>query len=166
MARSVPASLQENMALVYAHIPTDLRAHLENLGVAPSMFLPPWLLTVFAADFPLSFAARLVDIMLADGWQRILINTAASLLTVAKDALMAARHMEAALNVLKVRAASTCLRRGSACFPCLRLRPGSAMTHRRMGGQVCWCARRPDCAADRQGAGAGPDARAAGVAAA
>lgn len=95
------AALQENMALVYAQVPTELRAHLESLGVVPSMFLPPWLLTVFSADFPLSFTARLVDIMLAEGWQRILINTAASLLTVAKDALLEARRMEAALNILK-----------------------------------------------------------------
>jgi hypothetical protein len=95
--------MQENMQLVFANLPSELQDHLSMLGVSPSMFLPPWLITVFAADFPLSFSGRLLDIMLAEGWRRILINTAASLLTVAMESLLAADSMEAALNVLKVR---------------------------------------------------------------
>lgn len=91
------------MALVFERIPLDLRQHLSRCGVPPSMFLPPWLLTVFSADFPLSFAARLIDIMLSDGWQRILINTSVSLLTVAKQSLMEVQSMEAVINVVKVR---------------------------------------------------------------
>jgi hypothetical protein len=90
------------MELVLERVRPELKIHLSRLGVSPSMFLPPWLLTVFAADFPLSFSGRLLDIMHTEGWRRILINTAASLLTVATESLLAAETMEAALNVLKV----------------------------------------------------------------
>jgi hypothetical protein len=110
--------MQENMQLVFANLPSELQDHLSLLGVSPSMFLPPWLITVFAADFPLSFSGRLLDIMLAEGWRRILINTAASLLTVAMESLLAADSMEAALNVLKVRYGSFNL--GASATTCWR----------------------------------------------
>ena len=57
--------LQELMDRVGDKLPAALRAHLEACQTPLSMFLPAWLLTAFAGDFPLCFAARVLDIMLA-----------------------------------------------------------------------------------------------------
>jgi Rab-GTPase-TBC domain len=95
--------MQISMDLVFDRVPVELKDHLFAYGVPPSLFLPPWLLTVFSADFPVAFAARLIDIILVEGWQRILISTSVGLLTVAKESLLEARSMEEVMDVLKVR---------------------------------------------------------------
>lgn len=37
-------------------------------GALPVLFVSSWLLTAFAADFPLSFTARIMDAILADSY--------------------------------------------------------------------------------------------------
>jgi hypothetical protein len=39
-------------------LPPRLAAHLEGVGVTPSLYAASWLMTCFASDFPLGFAAR------------------------------------------------------------------------------------------------------------
>lgn len=48
--------------------PAGLAAHLEAHAVLPVLYASSWLLTCFASDFPLSFAARVLDLVISDSW--------------------------------------------------------------------------------------------------
>ncbi len=45
-------------------LPPRLAAHLESHAVLPVLYASSWLLTCFAADFPLHFAGRVMDVLL------------------------------------------------------------------------------------------------------
>jgi hypothetical protein len=45
-------------------LPPRLEAHLEAHAALPVLYASSWLLTCFAADFPLHFAARVVDVLM------------------------------------------------------------------------------------------------------
>jgi hypothetical protein len=45
-------------------LPPRLSAHLEAHAALPVLYASSWLLTCFAADFPLHFAARVVDVLM------------------------------------------------------------------------------------------------------
>jgi Rab-GTPase-TBC domain len=45
-----------------------LAAHLEERGCLPVLYMSSWLLTVFASAFPLSFASRVMDVLLTDSY--------------------------------------------------------------------------------------------------
>ena len=47
-------------------LPPALAAHLEAAAALPVLYASSWLLTCFAADFPLHFAARVMDVILTD----------------------------------------------------------------------------------------------------
>lgn len=47
-------------------LPSRLCDHLEGHAALPVLYASSWLLTCFAADFPLSFAARVMDLVLTD----------------------------------------------------------------------------------------------------
>lgn len=49
-------------------MPRQLGRHMEMHGALPVLFVSSWLLTAFAADFPLSFTARIMDAILADSY--------------------------------------------------------------------------------------------------
>ena len=49
-------------------MPRQLGRHMEMHGALPVLFVSSWLLTAFAADFPLSFTARVMDAILADSY--------------------------------------------------------------------------------------------------
>lgn len=50
-------------------LPPRLGAHLEAHAVLPVLYASSWLLTCFAADFPLHFAGRVMDVLLTQGHQ-------------------------------------------------------------------------------------------------
>lgn len=45
-------------------LPPRLAAHLEAHAALPVLYASSWLLTCFAADFPLHFAARVMDVLM------------------------------------------------------------------------------------------------------
>ena len=47
-------------------MPARLRVHMEQQGALPVLYASSWLLTAYASDFPLFFAARVMDVILAD----------------------------------------------------------------------------------------------------
>ena len=49
-------------------MPPKLAAHLEERGCLPVLYMSAWLLTVFASAFPLSFASRVMDVLLTDSY--------------------------------------------------------------------------------------------------
>lgn len=81
----------------------ELRMHFEKCGVARSMFLPAWIMTVFSADFHPSVTGRLLDVMLIVGWRAPLQSAATSLILVAEDWVLKAQNMERIVDVIKVR---------------------------------------------------------------
>lgn len=101
-------------------LPSTLQSHFFNCGVVRSMFLPSWLMTVFSADFHISVTGRLLDVMLVDGWQRPLLGTAATCITLAQPWLAQMKGMESIVDVLKVQPPPHQLhgpRRQAACTP-------------------------------------------------
>ena len=49
-------------------MPAKLASHMEEHGCLPVLYLSAWLLTAYASAFPLTFAARVVDVMLTDSY--------------------------------------------------------------------------------------------------
>ncbi len=47
-------------------LPMRLEAHLEAHGVLPVLYASSWFLTCFASDFPISCAARVLDVVITD----------------------------------------------------------------------------------------------------
>lgn len=47
-------------------LPPRLAAHLEAHSVLPVLYASSWFLTCFASDFPLPFAARIMDLVVTD----------------------------------------------------------------------------------------------------
>lgn len=50
-------------------LPPRLAGHLDSHAVLPVLYASSWLLTCFAADFPLHFAGRVMDVLLTQGHQ-------------------------------------------------------------------------------------------------
>ena len=88
---------------VIGNLQDSLRLHLINCGVARSMFLPSWLMTVFSADYHISVTGRLLDIMLVQGWRGPLLATATAFIAVSQPWLEQMKCMESIVEVLKVR---------------------------------------------------------------
>jgi Rab-GTPase-TBC domain len=60
--------LQVRLWQVGRLMPPRLAAHLEERGCLPVLYMSSWLLTVFASAFPLSFASRVMDVLLTDSY--------------------------------------------------------------------------------------------------
>ncbi len=60
--------LQVRLWQVGRLMPPKLAAHLEERGCLPVLYMSAWLLTVFASAFPLSFASRVMDVLLTDSY--------------------------------------------------------------------------------------------------
>ena len=65
---SVSAVLQVRLWQVGKLMPAKLAGHMEEHGCLPVLYLSAWLLTAYASAFPLTFAARVVDVMLTDSY--------------------------------------------------------------------------------------------------
>lgn len=63
---SVPVAMcQVRLWQVGRLLPPRISHHLEAHGALPVLYASSWLLTCFSADFPLSFAARVMDAVLS-----------------------------------------------------------------------------------------------------
>ncbi|GBF88434.1 hypothetical protein Rsub_01146 [Raphidocelis subcapitata] len=82
-------------------MPPRLRAHLESVGVAPSLYAASWLMTTFSAEYPASFSARIMDVVLSEKVDQALLKVAVALLTAGERALLAAGDLEEALTFIK-----------------------------------------------------------------
>lgn len=75
---------------------------LQRNEVTPFFYAAPWFLTIFASQYPISFAARVFDMMFYEGTD-ILFKVALSLLKVHESALMHCNSMESICTYLKTR---------------------------------------------------------------
>jgi len=82
-------------------MPPRLAAHLECHAVLPVLYASGWLLTCFAADFPLSFASRVMDLVMTDCYAAPLMKVAVHILERCSDALLKMSDMEDMVNLLR-----------------------------------------------------------------
>lgn len=78
----------------------DLYAHLDRHEVSPTLYAAPWLLTIFASQFPLGFVTRVFDLMFIEG-PEVLFRVALSLLSYHKDGLLKCDSFELVMEYLK-----------------------------------------------------------------
>lgn len=78
----------------------ELYAHLDKYEVSPTLYAAPWLLTVFASQFPLGFVTRVFDLMFIEG-PEVLFRVALSLLSYHKEGLLKCDSFELVMEYLK-----------------------------------------------------------------
>lgn len=83
-------------------MPGRLRLHMEQQGALPVLYASAWLLTAFASDFPLFFAARVMDVILADCYIEPMMKVALGILWQVGGTLLRLQDMEPIVEVLKV----------------------------------------------------------------
>lgn len=78
----------------------DLYNHLDVFEVAPTLYAAPWILTLFASQFPLGFVARVFDILFVEG-PEVVFRIALSLLNFHQDAVLNCDSFEMIMDYLK-----------------------------------------------------------------
>lgn len=86
-----------------------LAAHLEAHDVSPVIYASAWFLSFYAAEFPPSFAARLVDVALGERSGAVALRVALGLLDAAEPALLALDNFEALVIYIKARRHVACI---------------------------------------------------------
>ncbi|KAL1501751.1 hypothetical protein ABEB36_007022 [Hypothenemus hampei] len=85
--------------LVHDQLP-DLYDHLEVCEVAPTLYAAPWILTMFASQFPLGFVARVFDLVFLEGLD-VVFRVALALLTYHKDNILLCDGFEEIMDYFK-----------------------------------------------------------------
>ena len=99
----------DGMALLQARLfqlgclaPPDLTQHLEDHGVLPVLYASSWFLTCFAGDFPLHFAARVMDLIITDTYGfSTTMKVAVHILECCSRQLLEMNDMEDMVNLLR-----------------------------------------------------------------
>ncbi|XP_025830645.1 TBC1 domain family member 1 isoform X3 [Agrilus planipennis] len=85
--------------LLHDQIP-ELYDHFDLHEVAPTLYAAPWLLTIFASQFPLGFVTRVFDILFLENTD-IIFKVAIALLSLHKDNLLKCDSFEEIMDYLK-----------------------------------------------------------------
>ncbi|GLC50154.1 hypothetical protein PLESTB_000348300 [Pleodorina starrii] len=84
----------------------DLAAHLSEFGLPPVLYVSQWLMTLFATPFPPAFCARVIDILLQDGHDRLLLRCSFAVVEALESELLARHDFEALITYLKMEPVS------------------------------------------------------------
>ena len=82
-------------------IPKDLESHMEENMILPVLYASSWLLTCFASEFPIKFAARVMDVVITDSYDTPMMKVALELLIRCKDDIMKLDDMEDIVDLLR-----------------------------------------------------------------
>ena len=93
-----PFNLQ--LTRLLAETRPGLYRHLDGLEADPSLYATPWLLTLFAAHFPLGFVARVFDLLFLEG-PPALVKLGLCLLVECEAELLACSNLEQLMTQLK-----------------------------------------------------------------
>ncbi|KDD76275.1 Rab-GTPase-TBC domain-containing protein, partial [Helicosporidium sp. ATCC 50920] len=93
--------LQVRLWQLGALLPPDLGAHMDAAGALPVLYASSWLLTCFAADFPRSFAARVLDLVVAGAYAAPVMRVALGILHAAAPALKKTTDLERMVRFLR-----------------------------------------------------------------
>ena len=99
------AQLKTFEILLERRLPT-LKRHLDEAGAVPVLYASQWFLSVFSCPFPVSFACRLIDIMLLQNSDEILLRVALAIMAECEAELLIQDDFEALLTYVKVTPAS------------------------------------------------------------
>ncbi|GIL44390.1 hypothetical protein Vafri_1866 [Volvox africanus] len=80
----------------------ELAAHLSEFGLPPVLYVSQWLMTLFATPFPPAFCARVIDVLLQDGHDRLLLRCSYAVMEVLELELLARHDFEALITYLKM----------------------------------------------------------------
>lgn len=98
---SLQIKLYQLSRLIHDQLP-DIYDHFDFYEVAPTLYAAPWLLTVFASQFPLGFVARVFDLIFLEG-PDVIFRVALSLLTIHRENILICDSFEEIMNYLKVQ---------------------------------------------------------------
>ncbi|KAK4878197.1 hypothetical protein RN001_010703 [Aquatica leii] len=87
--------------LLHDQLP-DLYDHFDFYEVSPTLYAAPWLLTLFASQFPLGFVTRVFDLIFLENTD-VVFKVALALLSLHKEALLACDSFEEIMNYLKLK---------------------------------------------------------------
>ncbi|KAK9820411.1 hypothetical protein WJX72_010036 [[Myrmecia] bisecta] len=96
------AMLQVRLWQIGKLMPPQLAHHMEMHGALPVLYASSWLLTAFASDFPLSFASRVMDVILTDNYTAAMMKVVLGILRHCEAALLAMTDMEQMVDYLKM----------------------------------------------------------------
>ncbi|VEN42372.1 unnamed protein product [Callosobruchus maculatus] len=96
---SLQVKLYQLSRLLHDQLP-ELYNHFDLYEVAPTLYAAPWILTVFASQFPLGFVTRVFDLIFLEGAD-VIFRIALALLTYHKDKLLHCDSFEEIMNYLK-----------------------------------------------------------------
>ena len=82
-------------------IPPHLSAHLEANSCLAVLYASSWFLTCFAAEFPLHFAARVMDLVVTDSYSAPLMKVAVHIVERCEMQLLAMEDMEEMVELLR-----------------------------------------------------------------
>ncbi|KAL4859571.1 TBC1 domain family member 1 [Chlorella vulgaris] len=83
-------------------LPPRLAAHLEAHAALPVLYASSWLLTCFAADFPLHFAARVMDVLMTGhAAASPMLKVAVGIVTACEATLLSMNDFEQMINYLR-----------------------------------------------------------------
>ncbi|XP_076254092.1 PTB_TBC1D1_like and TBC domain-containing protein plx isoform X2 [Rhynchophorus ferrugineus] len=85
--------------LLHDQIP-ELYNHFDLYEVAPTLYAAPWVLTVFASQFPLGFVTRVFDLVFLEG-PNVIFRVALALLNFHKDKILLCDSFEEIMNYMK-----------------------------------------------------------------
>ncbi len=80
----------------------NIKAHLEAQGAVPVLYASQWFLSTFACPFPVGFACRLIDVMLAENSDAVLMRVALAIMAECEAELLMQEDFEELLTFLKV----------------------------------------------------------------
>lgn len=96
---ALQVQLYQLSRLLHDRLP-KLYTHLDDDDVSPTLYAAPWLLTMFASQFPLGFVARVLDLVFLEGAD-VLLRVGLALLAEHSDELLACDGFERIMEHLK-----------------------------------------------------------------
>lgn len=79
-----------------------LYRHIQAHAVPSVLYASQWLMTIYATPFPTHFSARVIDVMLQDGNDKLLLRIALAIMAELDEALMQKDDFEDLVTCLKV----------------------------------------------------------------
>ena len=89
------------MTRLLAETNPSLYRHLDKLEADPSLYATPWFLTLFAANFPLGFVARVLDLIFLEGSVAAVIKISVCLMLEMAESIMNCRNLEELMMIMK-----------------------------------------------------------------
>lgn len=87
-------------------VPRDVRQHLEAHLVLPVLYASSWLLTCFASEFPIKFAARIMDVLITDSYPAPLMKVAVQIMLRCREDVLGMEDMEDIVDFLRKKVPS------------------------------------------------------------